>query len=278
VAFLSIVVSWRDREELARALPQLAAAARAAAGDLTIVNFGGDRGLLARQLAGHQDAVRVVDAGDHVYFNKARANNLGAAHTGAPILFFCDCDIVLEPAAVAGLARRLAASEGCFATLAGVRESDRNSRGARHVVRFGYELKIRTADGRELHIVDHEEDAGDGTRQAPGLLLVRRTDFLAVGGYNSRLHGWGWEDQDMIARLTLGAGLRRLQEGYAVHLSHGDDDRVRAYPLKDRWESRDRMFRQALANYDAADFQGTYGSDAAQLAAVVGAGASLRPS
>jgi hypothetical protein len=259
---LSIVVSWRDRNELGRALPGLIGAARATGVDLTVVNFGGSPDLLREQLGDRAGDVAVVGIPHQEYFNKARAQNLGAAHSGQPFLFFCDCDIVLEPETVAALVARLDERPGTFATLAGVRESDLNSRGGRHVVCFGYHLRIRTADGRLLEIVDNEEDAENGTRQAPGLLLVRRTDFLAINGYNSRLHGWGWEDQDMIARLTLGAGLTRIQQGVAIHLSHDDHARIAAYPpVKDRWESRDRMFRQALANYDNADFQGTYEAD-----------------
>ncbi|MCB1058482.1 MAG: glycosyltransferase [Acidobacteria bacterium] len=259
---LSIIVSWRDRVELGRALPGLVGAAEAVAGDVTVVSYGGDPELLAGQLGQGAERVRVVDTGARRYFHKARAQNLGAGHTAHPYLFFCDCDIVLEPSVVAGLVARLEREDGTFATLAGVRESETNARAAGHVTRFGYELRLRTADGRELHIVDHEEDADDGTRQAPGLLLVRRSDFLAVDGYNSRLHGWGWEDQDMIARLTLGAGLRRIEEGHALHLSHDDQARIGAYPpVQDRWESRDRMFRAALANYDRADFRGTYARD-----------------
>lgn len=264
---LSIVVSWRDRAELARALPGLRATAEAAGGEVVVVNFGGSPERLAAQLLGHEDAVRVVEVADQPYFNKSAAQNLGAAHAVHPLFFFCDCDIVLEPGTVLALAARVRDEPGTFATLAGVRESERNSRGGKHVVCFGYHLRIRTADGRLLEIVDNEEDAEDGTRQAPGLLLVRRGDFHAVGGYNARLHGWGWEDQDMIARLTLGAGLRRITGGYAVHLSHDDAARVSAYPVADRWESRDRMFRQALANYDEADFQGTFGVDIHRFAA-----------
>jgi GT2 family glycosyltransferase len=270
---LSIVVSWRDRAELARALPGLLATARAAGGEVVVVNFGGSPGLLAEQLRGHEDAVRVVRVDGQPYFNKSAAQNLGAAHAAHPLYFFCDCDIVLEPATVLALAARVDGEPGAFGTLAGVRESELNARGGKHVVCFGYHLRIRTADGRLLEIVDNGEDAEDGTRQAPGLLLVRRSDFRAVGGYNARLHGWGWEDQDMIGRLTLGAGLRRITQGYAVHLSHDDAARVSAYPLSDRWESRDRMFRQALANYDRADFQGTFEADAARLAAPAGTAA-----
>jgi predicted glycosyltransferase involved in capsule biosynthesis len=200
------------------------------------------------------------------YFNKARAQNIGAANCRQPILFFCDCDIIVEPESVSLLANEVKVRAGVFATIAGVHESVMNSRQAGNVVRFGYELNLRLANGRCLQIVDHEEDATTGTRQAPGLLLVRRTDFLAINGYNGRLHGWGWEDQDMIARLTLGAALERVERGAATHLSHGDDERIAHYPpMANRWESRDRMFRQALAFYDASDLRGTYDYDQEHL-------------
>lgn len=262
---LSIVVSWRDRAELARALPGLCATAAAARGGVVVVNFGGSPAMLAEQLRGWEERVSVVEVADQPFFNKSAAQNLGASHASHPLLFFCDCDIVVEPELLLALAERVNVEPGTFATLAGVRESEVNSRGGKHVVCFGYHLRIRTADGRLLEIVDNEEDADDGTRQAPGLLMVRRDDFLSIDGYNGRLHGWGWEDQDMIGRLTLGAGLRRITHGTAIHLSHDDEARVRAYPLANRWESRDRMFRQALANYDAADFQGTYRADVARI-------------
>lgn len=263
---LSIIVSWRDRVELRRALPSLVATARAAGGDLTVVNFSGSAALLEEQLAEHRADVRVVEIAGQAFFNKSAAQNVGAASTQHPVLFFCDCDIVLPVEPVVELARRLAGEDGLFGTLAGVRESEPNSRRARHVVSFGYELHIKTADGRRLQILDSEEDSQTGLRHAPGLLLARRSDFLAIEGYNGGLHGWGWEDQDMIARLTLGRGLRRIMAGDALHLSHDDHARIAYYPpVSSRWESRDRMFRTALANYDDANFLGTYARDRALL-------------
>ncbi len=258
---LSVIVSWRDRDELAQALPSMAATADRLGGDVTVVNFGGSAERLGRQVGRLGGRVRTVEVTGERYFNKARAQNLGAFHTRSPVLFFCDCDIILEPDSTAALARRLLERKGSFATLAGVRESELNSRQARNVVRFGYELRIKISNGRELRIVDYEENANDGTRQAPGLLLVRREDFVAINGYNGRLHGWGWEDQDMVSRLTLAAGLERIMNGQAIHISHDDAARIANYPTTDRWESRDRMFRQALAYYDENDFAGTYDGD-----------------
>lgn len=261
---LSLIVTWRDRNELVDALPSMIAAAKSVGGELVIVNYGGDSERLDVQLAGRETDCRVVSGPPLDYFHKAVANNLGAFFAREDMLFFCDCDIILPDGLVRSIAQRLAETPRHFATLAGVRETSTNARGGRHVVSFGYQLDIKTADGRRLQIVDNEEDAEEGTRQAPGLLIVRRQDFLEVEGYNGQLHGWGWEDQDMISRLVLGAGMTRLTEGYALHISHDDAGRIAAYPpVSSRWESRDRMFRTALANYDNANFLGSYSRDVA---------------
>ena len=261
----STIVSWRDRSELRHTIEALVTESVSVGGEVIVVNYGGNEADLSRQLGGFAKDVRVVSAGLRCFFNKPKAHNIGVFHSRMSVLFFCDCDILIERRSISSLAGELENTEGVFATLTSVKETDKNSRGANHITCFGYELHLRTADAREVRIVDNEENAEDGTRQAPGLLLVRRPDFDSVGGYNSRLHGWGWEDQDMICRLTLGAGLNRISRGKALHISHDDLARVQAYPMADRWESRDRMFRRALANYDRANFLGTYDLDVCEL-------------
>jgi glycosyltransferase involved in cell wall biosynthesis len=263
---VSIIVSWRDRVELARAIPFLLAEVESVGGELLIVNYGGNEQLLKSQVLGYQDRVKLIQVGPRQFFNKAAAHNRGAFFAKQELLFFCDCDILLPSGTLANMLTSVKQYDGTFLTLAGVTETEKNSRQAKHIIRFGYELNLKAADGRQLKIVDHEEDADDGRRQAPGLLMVRKQHFLDIDGYNSELDGWGWEDQDMISRLTLGAGLTRISDGYVLHISHGDEARVSAYPYADRWASRDRMFRRALANYDDANFKGTYATDTEGLA------------
>lgn len=265
---LSIIISWRDRIELQQALPSLIACIEPIDGQINIVNFAGDQQLLNQQLAEftQHPQLKVTQISQQPFFNKAAAQNIGAKTAKYDNLFFCDCDIIVNPNQIIELCHQLNDSTGHFATLKGVKETELNSRGAGHVVSFGYELNIRTKDGRHLQIIDNEEDSETGLRQAPGLLMVKRHDFIAINGYNSQLHGWGWEDQDMISRLTLGQGLSRIQHGEALHISHDDHARIAHYPeMKDRWESRDRMFRTALSNYDQANFQGSYHQDVTAL-------------
>lgn len=259
---LSIIVSWKNRKELSQSIESLYNSAANLNGELIIVNFDGDKNFIQNLLGnGSYKNVRVVHVTGQPMFNKAACNNIGAYHAKFDHLFFCDCDIIMEPSVLQNLLGMIKDDPGSFGTLEGVKETIINSIQNNHIVSFGYELLIKTQDGRVLRIKDSEEDATSGLRNAPGLLMASKKNFQSINGYNSNLIGWGWEDQDMIGRLTLGAGLQRKFYGNALHISHDDNERVKHYPLANRWESRDKMFRQALANYDANNFQGTYSRD-----------------
>src|SRR5215207_7154276 len=94
---VSIVISWRDRPELLRSLPTVAEVVRRTGGDVTVVNFGGNQIMLADVLRrSGVSSCRIVHRAGEQYFNKARAQNLGALGSLHPILFFCDCDILLD--------------------------------------------------------------------------------------------------------------------------------------------------------------------------------------
>jgi hypothetical protein len=255
---LSIIVAWRNRNEIYRTVEQSVAVADALGGEVILVNYSGDLKLTELPRSG---SLRLIEVSETKYFNKASANNIGAAYAKNPMLFFCDCDIVLRTDVVKECST-LAQAPKAFVTVAHVQEESLNSLDTTHIRCFGYHLTIKTQDGREVQIVDYEEDTSTGLRNAPGLLFVKREDFAAIAGFAGFLHGWGWEDQDMICRLTLGLGLQRSQHGTLTHLSHDDRARLAEYPpVHTRWESRDRMFRTALGRYDRELFRGTWTED-----------------
>jgi len=64
----------------------------------------------------------------------------------------------------------------------------------------------------------------DCRRPAPGMLIARRADLISVGGMNSDLSGWGFEDLDLLIRLRR-RGVRLVPCGDGIHLTHGDDKR-----------------------------------------------------
>jgi GT2 family glycosyltransferase len=258
---LSIVISWKNRVELNQSISSLIDTSVLLNGEIIIVNFDGDPAMIKDVTTHKSPYVHFLNVKNQPMFNKAAANNLGAYHARFDHIFFCDCDIIVNPSSINQLLELVMEKPNNFGTLDGVKETVVNSIQNNFITSFGYELIIKTKNGRLLNIKDHEEDSTDGTRNAPGLLLVSKQNFLTIDGYNSGLTGWGWEDQDMIGRLTLGGGFNRVYFGTAMHISHNDTERTKHYPISNRWESRDKMFRQALANYDAGVFSGTYSDD-----------------
>ena len=59
------------------------------------------------------------------------------------------------------------------------------------------------------------------------MLLVRRADFVAIGGFDERLRGYGWDDTDLYARLVSALALNRSCIDYSLisHVGTGHADR-----------------------------------------------------
>lgn len=70
-----------------------------------------------------------------------------------------------------------------------------------------------------------------------GLLYIKTDDFKAVGGYDKRFIGYGYEDTDLCYRLTRDRGLTHRFIDLSVisvyHNPHSDDKRVENYSEKD---------------------------------------------
>lgn len=256
---LSIIVPWRDRIELSSTIEHFSKVTEQIRGELIIVNYGGD---LADFRRAYDERTLLVDVNVDGEFCKASAHNIGAKLARNQSLFFCDCDIFVEANVISGCLERVQ-EKNKFVTIDKVKETRPNlANDRKHILSFGYTLRILTANGRRVEIVDSEENLSSGERDAPGLLFVKKSDFEAINGYNGRFKGWGWECQDMICRLSLGIGLYRERHGTLEHLSHDDDARLKGNPeVREKWQNRDRMFRSALSRYDKEDFLGTYLQD-----------------
>ena len=116
-------------------------------------------------------------------------------------------------------------------------------------------------DGRTVSAPTFRSYAADGSRGGQGQLLVAREHLLQVGGYNSQLAGWGYEDVDILVRLQHNLDLQHEQVGEATHLSHGDG--VRDLRGTTRAQSDYHNFRIASANYAHQRFLGSLAEDLA---------------
>lgn len=73
------------------------------------------------------------------------------------------------------------------------------------------------------------------TLQTWGSVICHRQDFEAIGGYDEAFTGWGGEDDDLLARLSMrGLISARFPASLVGEIPHDDDARVRFYDIKNR--------------------------------------------
>ncbi len=247
---VSVIIAWKARPELKRTLEANAPFFARHSAELIIVNCGGDTQHL-ESLMGDQGirAVRLLHV-PSVAFNRSLANNLGAAHASHDFLFFLDADVILK-SDVLGLVDTLDSKS--FIMIRKVHESEQTA--VDPMLSFLKE-RINTHefvlnDGRRAFT--HDVRGSDGSRCGPGLVLVRTGSFLEVGGFNSTLSGWGFEDVDLQLRLQF-AGMVPTLTGEVLHLSHPRNSATAG-------QSNVKNTLRCFENYRRSNFAGTFQAD-----------------
>jgi hypothetical protein len=255
---LSIIIPWRDRPEIATTLRENSAVFSAHNLEVVVVNCGGDAAQLRAAIEGACfGRLRFVEL-KGADFNKSLALNLGVCVARAPHLFFLDTDVTLKGDFLAE-ALGLLDSE-CFVTVERAFESAATAADEESQLEEVAQLiRLVAAGGREAWVETNRTRLRDGSRSAPGLVMLSREHFVAVDGMNSDLHGWGWEDLDLLVRLQLALGLHRRQAGSVVHLTHGDE--LRYFGGRGRAGSEQINFSTCLENYRLGHLYGTYADD-----------------
>jgi len=69
--------------------------------------------------------------------------------------------------------------------------------------------------------------AEEGQAHVNGFFFLHRADLAAVGGFNEQITTYGWDDDDLYARLSeAGAERRDVAPGTIRHLDHSDEERL----------------------------------------------------
>lgn len=272
---LSILIPWCDRDELGVTLTANGPYFRELEAEVLVLNCGGDSARL-RQLVSDcgVTGTRQLDIAAP-RFNKSLALNVGIAYSNADSVFVLDADITLLKDALAGAIAFT--KDGCFVTIEWVYESESSAGGVGKAPEQASNLSsltndfvaavvsstiltFRFRDGKAVqHQVSRKDFLGT-TRAAPGLLLAAKPHLVEIQGYNSELQSWGWEDDDVLIRLKHVLGLRHIQRGEALHLTHGDDRRI----LRGSRRQSDQLnFMKCCRNYNSGNFLGSYQADIA---------------
>lgn len=255
---LSIIIPWSNRREIVTTLQENSVIFGAHDLEVIIVNCGGDSAQLHQATTGIQlTRLRCIELQD-AEFNKALALNIGVYAARAPRLFFLDTDVILKEDFFAAVLPML--DTRCFVTVERVFESlgvsvDKQSQ-LEEVVQW---IQLVATNNREAKVETNRARFKDGSRSAPGLVLLGRQHFIEIDGMNSDLRGWGWEDMDLLVRLQLALGLRQCYMGSAVHLTHGDE--VRYFGPGGRSASEQLNLSICMENYRLGHFSGTYADD-----------------
>ena len=254
---LSVIITWFNRPELRRSLGENCLIFDRYDVEVIVVNCGGSKTELHKILSGPGPrSLRCLNIPATV-FNKSLAINVGASTAQSERLFLLDADIVLTddflPVAFDTVAQQ------CFFTVDRVLESDREPWPLDdHLEEMAHQISFLAKDGRKATTTIRRR-LHEGSRSGPGLIVLARQHFLEVGGMNADLHGYGWEDRDLLLRLQFALGLEERSAGKVLHLSHQDESQDAAW--RDR-ETGERLNSAAcVKNYRAGHFAGTYYDD-----------------
>lgn len=254
----SIVIPWRHRPELAKTLKINAPWFDRYAAEVIVVNCGGDPAEASALIDAHPvPRVRQVLLPAQS-FSRALACNVGAFCSGSERLFFLDTDIVVKTDVFAA-ASDLLDRRRCFVKIRTVRETRPQKEPATRFLKeqvSSWRMVSTTGQRATLHFYTQ----GDGSRCGSGLMLMKKADLISVGGFNSGLQGWGFEDLDLQIRLQFVARLRPHALGETIHLTHGDQ-------VRDLTTSRGESYRLNMTacfeNYSQQQLMGTYVQDVA---------------
>jgi glycosyltransferase involved in cell wall biosynthesis len=255
----SIVIPWANRRELEFVLAWNNAIPFEYPVETIVVTAGGDwdelKALVKRAGASFIRLVNIHDS----EFNKPLCMNIGVLSSRSEYIFLLDADILLSSDILRDAAGHLR-SKACLVTVERVLEANPPSPDTAmsgksiapirpFIARKRDTIEYVTKDSRRAIL---KRDTSPDSHDGDGLVLAKREHIIQVGGLNSGLRGWGYEDTDFQLRLQFQLGLAHAVVGEVVHLTH---DRV-----KER-----KLWNQNVAlcdfNYGRGHYLGSLNSD-----------------
>lgn len=185
---VSIVAACKNRHaSLHQALPTWLASQSVR--EIILVDWNSDPPLYDMLDLPNRSKVKLVRVRNEPSWVLSRAYNLAINLSTSPVILRVDCDYALAPNIL-------------------------------HVHNVS-ELDKVFYTGNWLLARDHDEV------HLNGILLISRSHFLSVGGYDERIQTYGWDDDDLYTRLQ-NANLTKLNISYdhVHHVRHNDSVRT----------------------------------------------------
>ncbi len=268
---ISIIIAWKDRREIAITLRHNSHLFARYNAEVIVVISGSSIEAFKSALGPLEiSGIRYFSI-EGSSFNKSKALNTGLFLAKSDNIFILDADIILTEDVIGPSLSRLSDSTFCgIEWVDELRMSPAASATAKAfdqafgdpgevTVQREVAVNFLFNDGKSIHQMVVREDLHRGAHSAPGLIVARKMHLLKIGGYNSQVSLWGWEDNDVLLRLQHVLGLKKLEIGRALHLSHGDD--LRALPPEGAYISNMKNLAHFCSLYARGEFEGTYLED-----------------
>ncbi|UII31850.1 hypothetical protein LVD17_26530 [Fulvivirga ulvae] len=262
---LDILIPWKNRKELSRCLKENGAffEEEDVKANFIIINCGGDRQQVS-DLVNEADIsfpIRIVHF-EYPGFNKSLALNLGILNSTEATIMVLDTDVIFQDLDIEQL--KTIIDRDAFATIAKVLEEKPEPEEfpeAAELLEIGQFIEFKAANGNKALVEMNRQGVLDKSRSGPGIIITTKRALTEVGGYNSELEGWGWEDLDLITRLQLKQGMERVALGTVLHMTHNDDVRYITPEFNFKKQNEQRNFQICLINYRLGIVEGSLEED-----------------
>jgi len=177
--------------------------------------------------------IRHIFIHDDGPFPKAKLCNLGARLCTGDIICFHDADMIANPGFLVATVNSLklgTASDVLCPFLRVINVTGDNRKNFIESGNYGaLEIYLETDLPAEMEVL-YENTPG-------AIVLIKRSEYMRVGGYDPRFTGWGGEDDDLLTRATrLGVRWHSVQDARAAlfHLHHDATSRQDAIAAAER--------------------------------------------
>ena len=255
---ISIIMPWSNRPDLSESLERNYSKFNFSTIEIVIVNFGGKIELIEKIIKDSKlQNIKLIHVKSDM-FNKSKAINIGVNHAKNDIIFILDCDIVINNNI--HKITTLLSCEDSFLTLEKTTESNQQNKEniEGEIKEVAHYISFKDKQNKEVMVETNRMFLAENARSCPGLVVLKKSIFIKIGGMNSELIGWGWEDIDLIYRLKF-HGIKRIKKGNCIHLSHSDDKRF--FVKENKAINESQNFKIALTNYMIGNYYGTYNND-----------------
>jgi len=191
-------------------------------------------------------------------FNKSRGINIGVDQCFFEKIFLLDVDILINRSDLDEVINNV-----CFKKIIMIQKVEEIERQA---VKKSPILDNRTSfiqfstiDNRLISVKKSHYNYDEGYSQGTGLIALMKEEFIKIGGMDSEIVSWGWEDVDILIRHIFKFDSEIVELGSVKHLTH--ENNLRNIIRQEKQQSELNNSITCIQKYEEGIFKGSFEKD-----------------